>query len=202
MDPPKLFSQLQVPRIHNRSPQSELVSAASLHLFCPMYQVKCKQETYWTQIWFFLTTHSTLGNRYRINLIFSIIISSASPWKSRHNKMWIGTADMPSNTGPAMWHHSVSNRFPKDQQFFFFLWWHMWVSVSRVVRAKDQWSPLHYYESYRAPDVKEEKNPAAGPGRMSLSLPTCPSESMEPHLDVFSPNLVPTWQMKWRCFAE
>lgn len=48
------------------------------------------------------------------------------------------------------------------------------------------------YESYRAPDVKDEKNPAAGPGRMSLS-PTWPSESMEPHLDVFSPNLLPTW---------
>lgn len=41
--------------------------------------------------------------------------------------------------------------------------------------------------------MKEEKNPAAGPGRMSLSLPTCPSESMDPHLDVFSPNLLPTW---------
>ncbi|BAD53240.1 hypothetical protein [Oryza sativa Japonica Group] len=48
------------------------------------------------------------------------------------------------------------------------------------------------YGSYRAPDVKDEKNPAAGPGRMSLSLPTCPSEIMDPHLEVFSPNLLPT----------
>jgi hypothetical protein len=32
---------------------------------------------------------------------------------------------------------------------------------------------------------------AAGPGRMSLSLPTCPSESIEPHLDVFSPKFAP-----------
>ena len=41
--------------------------------------------------------------------------------------------------------------------------------------------------------MKDEKNPAAGPGRMSLSLPTWPSESIDPHLDVFSPNLLPTW---------
>lgn len=41
--------------------------------------------------------------------------------------------------------------------------------------------------------MKDEKNPAAGPGRMSLSLPTCPSEIMDPHLEVFSPNLLPTW---------
>lgn len=44
--------------------------------------------------------------------------------------------------------------------------------------------------------MKDEKNPAAGPGRMSLSLPTCPSESMDPHRDVFSPNLLPTWVTK------
>jgi len=56
----------------------------------------------------------------------------------------------------------------------------------------DQGSWYRDYESYRTPDVKEEKNPAAGPGRMSLSLPTWLSESMDPHLDVFSPNLLPT----------
>ena len=145
-----------------------------------------------------------MGSWYRINLIFSIIISWDSPWHClvmiRCEEAW---QDMPSNTGPAMWHHFVSNRFPKAyytwQQFSCSLD-DTWVSIWRVVRGKDQGSWCHYYESYRAPDVKEEKNPAAGPGRMSLSLPTCPSESMDPHLDVFSPNLLPTWQMTWRYF--
>lgn len=55
-----------------------------------------------------------------------------------------------------------------------------------------------------APDVRDDNSPAAGPGRMSpnvdmaaadlsLSLPTCASDSMEPHLDVLSPNLLPTY---------
>lgn len=57
-----------------------------------------------------------------------------------------------------------------------------------------------------APDVRDDRSPAAGPGRMSpkvdiaaadlsLSLPTWESESIEPHLDVLSPNLLPTCVM-------
>jgi hypothetical protein len=57
------------------------------------------------------------------------------------------------------------------------------------------------YESKRDPDVREERRPAAEPGiispkddsDLSLSLLTCPSESIEPSLDVPSPNLLPTW---------
>ena len=146
-----------------------------------------------------------MGSRYRINLIFSIIISWASPRRClvtiRLRRGMAGYAKQHWTSNVASFcKQQISKGILHLPTVLLFSWWHMWVSIWRVVRGKDQGSWCHYYESYRAPDVKEEKNPAAGPGRMSLSLPTCPSESMDPHLDVFSPNLLPTWQMTWRYF--
>lgn len=81
MDPPKtLFTTSSAAYPQQESPKWASISGiVALVLSYVPSQMQARNILNPNLIFFFLTTHSTLGNRYRINLIFSIIISSASP---------------------------------------------------------------------------------------------------------------------------
>jgi hypothetical protein len=192
---------------HDSPQKSEAGIRGELHFSVLCTKSICKQEIRWNQTFDFPNHSFTCGQPIQNKShLFHHNFLNFSMTLSSHNKMWRSAAGYAKQHGTSIVESFCEQQISKGilhlPTVLLFSWWHMWVSIRRIVRVKDQGSWCNYYESYRAPDVKEEKNPAAGPGRMSLSLPTCPSESMDPHLDVFSPNLLPTWQMTWRYLAQ